>query len=93
MPDDLQELAEFLEVTYSLRAERQHIELLILKVLPLMSINSKIFLESLVTAFDGPFVNVSPHLVDQLDIWNYFLQLLLQYDYILPGTPRTTRQQ
>ncbi|EXJ77115.1 hypothetical protein A1O3_10273 [Capronia epimyces CBS 606.96] len=84
--DDLRELAEFLEVTYSIRAERQHIELLILKVLPLMSINSKIFLQSLVTAFDGPLVNPSPHLADQPVIWNIFLHRLLQHKYILPGT-------
>ena len=51
-----------------------------------MSINSKIFLESLVTAFDGPLVNVSPHIVDQPAIWNFFLQRLLQHEYILPGT-------
>src|SRR5271163_4099544 len=38
--DDLNQIGEFLEVTYNLKAERQHVELLILKVLPLMSINS-----------------------------------------------------
>jgi len=84
--DDLHELAEFLEVTYGIQAERYHIELLILKVLPLMSINSKIFLKALVTALDGPLVNPSPHLSDQPSIWNFFLRRLLEEQYILPGT-------
>ena len=39
--DDLAELSAFLEVTYGICASREHIELLILKVLPLSSINSK----------------------------------------------------
>lgn len=84
--DDLHELAEFLEVTYRIRAERQHLELLILKVLPLISINSKIFLNGLITAFEGPLVNPSPHLVDQPEIWRLFLLRLLRHDYVLPGT-------
>ncbi|KAK5404694.1 hypothetical protein LTR06_009415 [Exophiala xenobiotica] len=84
--DDLGEIAEFLEVTYSIQAERHHIELLILKVLPLMSINSKIFLNSLVTAFDGPLVNPSPHLSDQPWMWSVFLHRILKHKYILPGT-------
>src|SRR5690349_20692902 len=84
--DDLHELAEFLEVTYRIRAERHHLELLILKVLPLMSINSKIFLNGLLTAFEGPLVNPSPHLDDQPEIWRLFLLRLLRHDYVLPGT-------
>jgi len=84
--DDLQELSEFLEVTYRIRAERHHLELLILKVLPLMAINSRIFLNGLITAFEGPLVNPSPHLVDQPEIWRLFLLRLLRHDYVLPGT-------
>lgn len=78
--DDLHELSEFLEVTYRIRAERQHLELLILKVLPLMSINSKIFLNGLITAFEGPLVNPSPHLV---------AVLLIIQQYIVRPTVRT----
>lgn len=51
-----------------------------------MSINSMIFLHSLVTAFDGPLVNPSSHLSDQPRIWSIFLQRLLKHKYILPGT-------
>ncbi|KAL6247167.1 hypothetical protein RBB50_005510 [Rhinocladiella similis] len=84
--DDLTELAEFLEVTYSIQAHRQHIELLILKVLPLMSINSKIFLRSLIIACDGPLANPDPQLSDQPQLWSMFLHHLVDHQYILPGT-------
>jgi hypothetical protein len=84
--DDLNELQEFLEVTYGIAATREHIELLILKVLPLSSINSKIFLNALVQAFEGPLIKPSPHLEDQSMIWNTFIARLLQKGYILPGT-------
>ena len=84
--DDLTELAELLEVTYGISASREHIELLILKVLPLSSINSKIFLNSLVQACEGPLIKPSPHLEDQSMVWNTFVGRLLQKGYILPGT-------
>ncbi|KAK6385901.1 hypothetical protein LTS17_001473 [Exophiala oligosperma] len=84
--DDLSELAEFLEVTYSIQAHRQHIELLILKVLPLMSINSKIFLRSLIIACDGPLANPDPQLSDQPQLWSMFLHHLVDHQYVLPGT-------
>jgi hypothetical protein len=81
--DDLGEIAEFLETTYRINAERQHIEMLILKVLPLMSINSKIFLHAMVIAFDGPAV--CPHPTDKPFVWNTFIQRILQLNYVLPG--------
>jgi hypothetical protein len=84
--DDLQELKEFLEVTYGIAASREHLELLILKVLPLSSINSQIFLNGLVTAFEGPLVKPSPHLSDQSMVWNTFIARLLQKGYFLPGS-------
>ena len=80
------ELAGFLEDTFGILAERQHLELLILKVLPLFSINSKIFLRALVTAFDGHLVNPSNQLSDQPVVWDIFMGRLLQHGYILPGT-------
>lgn len=83
--DDLAQLEEFLQVTYGIKADRQHLELLILKVLPLSSINSKIFLHSLVKAVGGQLVKPSPHIVDQRQIWNLFITNLLENGYILPG--------
>jgi hypothetical protein len=82
--NDLIEIQDFLEVTYSLRADRQNVELLILKVLPLMSINSQIFVSGMVAAFDGPFVAPPPR--DEKRVWNIFVERLLQNGYILPGT-------
>ena len=79
-------LEEFLEETYGIKANRQHLELLILKVLPLSSINSKIFLKALVSAFDVPQVTPSPHRSDQPIVWSMFIGSLLQQGYILPGT-------
>jgi hypothetical protein len=75
-----------LEVTYGISARREDIELLILKVLPLSSINSQIFLNALVQAFEGPLIKPSPHLSDQSMVWNTFIGRLLQRGYILPGT-------
>jgi hypothetical protein len=74
-----------LQVTYGIKADRQHLELLILKVLPLSSINSKIFLHSLVAAVGGPLTRPSHHLADQQHIWRLFVGNLLDNGYILPG--------
>ncbi|KAF7511482.1 hypothetical protein GJ744_004671 [Endocarpon pusillum] len=84
--DDLALLEEFLEETYGIKANRQHLELLILKVLPLSSINSKIFLNALVSAVDLPEVKPSPNRSDQPIVWNVLITSLLQQGYILPGT-------
>lgn len=81
--DDLGELAEFLESTYSIKADRQDIELLILKVLPLSSINSKIFINGLVDAFEGP--GMSRDTGDQAGVWNVFVQRLLHLGYMIPA--------
>lgn len=81
--DDLGELAEFLESTYGIKAERRDIELLILKVLPLSSINSKIFINGLVDAFEGS--DITRDLTDQARVWNFFVQRLLLSGYIIPA--------
>jgi len=49
---DLREIRD-LESNYKFRAARKDIELLILKVIPLLSINSKVFIRSLIPAFHG----------------------------------------
>jgi hypothetical protein len=51
--DDLNDMSVFLETTYCLKAERKHLELLFLKVIPLMSINSMVFLKAMIPAFEG----------------------------------------
>lgn len=84
--DDLKELGEFLKHTYQIMTDRYNLELLILKVLPLMSINSTIFLKALLTAFDGDSVRPSRNISNQPHVWSLFIQKLLQQKYILPAT-------
>ena len=45
---DLAGIADFLQSTYQIKADRQHLEMLFLKVIPLSSINAKVFLPALV---------------------------------------------
>jgi hypothetical protein len=75
-----------LEETYGIKVNRQHLELLILKVLPFSSINSKILLKALVSGFERPLVKLSPLRSDQPMVWSAFIGSLLQQGYILPGT-------
>ena len=45
---DLEDISDFLQATYQIRADRPYLEMLFLKVIPLTSINSKVFLPALV---------------------------------------------
>lgn len=64
--DDLAEIKDFLESTYGLKSDRRSLELCILKVVPLLSINSKVFLKSLVThSFAKHPVSDFPRLMNQ----------------------------
>ncbi|MCJ1402768.1 hypothetical protein MMC11_005989 [Xylographa trunciseda] len=83
--EDLKEIKDFLEKTYSLRADRAHLELLFLKVIPLLSINSTVFLQSMVPAFEGFPLSEDGSRDDSHD-WNVFIQRILQQGYLLPGT-------
>ena len=86
--EDLAELKDFLEATYKLKADRRDIELLILKVIPLLSINPRVFLNALVPAIDGfPLSNGNTNAdEDHSHIWNVFVKRILEHGYILPGT-------
>ena len=86
--EDLAELKDFLEATYKLKADRRDIELLILKVIPLLSINPRVFLNALVPAIDGfPLESGSPDIdEDHSHIWNVFISRILADGYLLPGT-------
>lgn len=82
--DDLEEISEFLEATYKLKADRRHLEMLFLKVIPLLSINSKVFLNALVPAFEGfSLKNDEEH--TRSHAWNVFIQRILEEGYLLPG--------
>jgi hypothetical protein len=80
--DDLTEIADFLEATYRIKADRKHLEMLFLKVIPLMSINSKVFLKSLVPAYEG--YPLPPQYSDT-KCWDTFVQRILKDGYLLPG--------
>ncbi|KAF2478283.1 uncharacterized protein BDR25DRAFT_348549 [Lindgomyces ingoldianus] len=83
--DDLQNIREFLEKTFHFRADRPSMELLFLKVIPFYSINSHVFLTSMVPAFEG----WSPRKPDNQDhtyYWETFITRIAPLGYILPGT-------
>lgn len=83
--EDLVELREFLETTYRIKADRQSLELLILKVLTLMSINSKVFIKALVMAVEGSEIRAELNMEHQSKVWKVFVQRLLHMGYMLPG--------
>ena len=86
--EDLRDIADFLESTYRLKADRIHLELLFLKVIPLVSINSKVFLKSMIPAIEGfplnqDYDNSSGH---EHYCWDVFVRRILDQGYLLPGT-------
>ena len=82
--DDLLKIKDFLETTYNLKADRPHLELLFLKVIPLMSINSKVFMKAMVPTFEQfPLNNGRDK--DLGHYWNVFMQRILQQGYLLPA--------
>lgn len=98
---DLKAMAEFLERTYGIippRSEntlppytdpiiqrRADLEVLFLKVIPLTSINSKVFLQNLVPAVDQWSVPEKA-LANEPLVWADFLKRLARKGYLLPGT-------
>ena len=82
---DLLELRDFLESTYKLKADRRNLEMLFLKVIPLLSINARVFLKALVPATEG-FPLSSNRDEDHSHIWDVFLKRILKDGYLLPGT-------
>jgi hypothetical protein len=86
--EDLSEIADFLEATYKLKAERKHLELLFLKVIPLMSINSKVFLKAMIPAIEGfPLNDDYDSSSDaQAHCWDVFVRRILTEGYLLPGS-------
>jgi len=81
---DLEQLEEFLETTYCLKADRNNLEMVILKVIPLVSINSKVFMQALIPTVDAyPLPGNSPSLEE---VWDVFVRRILERGYLLPGT-------
>lgn len=86
--EDLAEMKDFLEATYKIKADRRDIELLILKVIPLLSINPRVFLSALVPAIEGFKLEIRSRNIDDehSNTWNVFIQRILSHGYLLPGT-------
>lgn len=82
--DDLRNIQNFLERTFHFKADRKNIELLFLKVIPFYSINSHVFLTSMVPAFEG-WQPMKPDNQDQAHYWETFLSRIATMGYILPG--------
>jgi hypothetical protein len=83
--DDLHNIREFLERTFHFKADRKNLELLFLKVVPFHSINSHVFLMSIVSAVEG----WSPRTPDNQDhafCWETFMSRIADQGYLLPGT-------
>ena len=82
---DLQQISSILENTFKIPGNRQGLELLILKVLPLSSFNSKVFIEDLLAA-----TNIGASKVQQIDrsmqrdSWQQLQIELAQEGYLVP---------
>ena len=72
--DDLAETKDFLESTYGLKADRQSLELCVLKVVPLLSINPKVFLKSLVSVPITGFT-IHPQYFEQGEVRNSHISI------------------
>lgn len=83
--NDLADIQDFLESTYKIKADRRNLEMLFLKVIPLLSINPRVFLKALVPAIEG-FPLSSERDEDHDHIWNVFIQRILREKYLLPGS-------
>jgi hypothetical protein len=83
--DDLHNIRFFLERTFHFNADRSNLELLFLKVIPYYSINSHVFLTSIVPAFEG-WSPKRPENQDHSFYWETFISRISAQGYLLPGT-------
>jgi hypothetical protein len=83
--DDLQATAAFLEKTYGIIPRRPDMELLFLKVIPLTSINSNVFLQGLIPAVHQ-WRLPERALQNESHVWAEFIKRLAKQGYLLPGT-------
>ncbi|KAL8743476.1 MAG: hypothetical protein Q9190_004176 [Brigantiaea leucoxantha] len=83
--EDLEDIADFLESTYKLKADRRHLEMLFLKIIPLLSINPKVFLSALVPAIEGYGLKEIKD-EEHGHYWDIFIQRALDFGYMLPGS-------
>jgi hypothetical protein len=92
--DDLQELKPFIEHTYHILVDRANMELLILKVLPMASINAFTFIANVIPRIApmlaGKESSDNSTLEAQISVlsstWDKLLKDLLDRGYFLPGS-------
>lgn len=95
--DDLEDISDFLASTYHFCPEREHMEMLFLKVIPLMSINAKVFLRALVhTCQDRPLPTEDPNdentrMSEKVmkRYWAKFVERRIAKGYLIPGHVET----
>jgi hypothetical protein len=80
--DDLESIRNYIESTFRLKGDRKSIEMLCLKVIPLMSINPKLFIMEMLRAFEGYRV-YEPEEQDLANYWDEFLKRRIADQYIL----------
>jgi hypothetical protein len=83
--EDLKNIQDFLERTFHFKADRKNLEILFLKVIPFYSINSHVFLTSMVPPFEG-WSPQKPANQDHVHYWETFIVRLANMGYLLPGT-------
>lgn len=82
---DLQAMADFLYRTFDIVPTRPDLELLFLRIMPLTSINSRVFLEGLIPAVDGWPLSESA-IKDEPGVWKSLMRQLAKRGYLLPGS-------
>ncbi|KAH0537543.1 hypothetical protein FGG08_005678 [Glutinoglossum americanum] len=86
--EDLESIRNYIESTFRLKGDRKSIEMLCLKVIPLMSINPKLFIMEMLRGFEGYKV-YEPDEQDLATYWDEFLKRRIADQYILPGSLET----
>ena len=82
---DLEKIRTVLESTYEIPGDRANLELLIMKVIPLGSINSQVFLEGLFEAYKPEETKASYIHQLQNEIWEELQQELAEQGYLVPA--------
>ena len=82
---DLKTMSDFVERTFGINPQRADMELLFLKVIPLTSINSKVFLQGLIPAVDQWTVS-DEALRDEPRVWANLVKRLARKGYLLPAS-------
>jgi hypothetical protein len=84
--DDLRRISGILEKQYELRADRQSIELSILKVLPLTAVGSHHFLECVLSNVRMQQQDLFDSEAARCEAWNRFVAEISQAGWVLPGS-------